>query len=266
MDAFPAFFPLAGRSVVIVGEGEAAEAKARLFAGSPARLVRLAGETALASEAYAGAVLIFVTGEDEAFVAAAVAAARAAGVPVNAPDRPHLCDFTTPAIVDRGEVVAAIGTGGGSPMLATLLRHQLEAQIPAGAGRISALFRKLQAQIRAALPDAHRRRAVLRAALIGAPARLASEGDVAAAEAALLGMLAAATSPGVVEVIGGRGPAEALTLGQVRRLAAADVLVVDAGVDPAVLDLARRDAPRLAWPQDLEALAADGRLVVRLTA
>ncbi|HKP77574.1 MAG TPA: siroheme synthase, partial [Phenylobacterium sp.] len=43
MDAFPAFFPLAGRSVVIAGEGEAAEAKVRLFAGSPATLVRLTG-------------------------------------------------------------------------------------------------------------------------------------------------------------------------------------------------------------------------------
>ena len=41
MNAFPAFFPLAGRRVAIVGEGEAAEAKARLFAGSPAEVVRL---------------------------------------------------------------------------------------------------------------------------------------------------------------------------------------------------------------------------------
>ena len=36
MDAFPAFFPLAGRKIVIAGEGDAADAKARLFDGSPA--------------------------------------------------------------------------------------------------------------------------------------------------------------------------------------------------------------------------------------
>ena len=41
MDHFPAFLPLAGRRVVIVGSGEAADAKARLFDGSPAVLVRL---------------------------------------------------------------------------------------------------------------------------------------------------------------------------------------------------------------------------------
>ncbi|WP_091736692.1 NAD(P)-dependent oxidoreductase [Phenylobacterium immobile] len=259
MDAFPAFFPLAGRWVVIVGEGEAAEAKARLFAGSPAQVVRIAGPAALASDAYTGAALVFVTGEDETYVAAAVAAARAAGVPVNAPDRPHLCDFTTPAIVDRGAVVAAIGTGGGAPMLATMLRHQLEAQIPAGLGQVAALFARLQTRIREALPEAHRRRGFLRAALSRA----------AADEAMLLAMLdetAAKAVAGAVETINGGGPAEALTLGQVRRLAAADVLVVEPGVDGQVLDLARRDAPRLTWPQDLEALAADGRLVIRLTA
>ena len=47
MDAFPAFFPLAGRTVVVVGAGEPAEVKARLFDGSPARVVRVDGEAAL---------------------------------------------------------------------------------------------------------------------------------------------------------------------------------------------------------------------------
>ena len=41
MDAFPAFFPLAGRKVVIAGDGEGAEAKARLLAGSPAEVARV---------------------------------------------------------------------------------------------------------------------------------------------------------------------------------------------------------------------------------
>ena len=40
MDSFPAFFPLTGRTVVIAGDGEGAEAKARLFAGSPATVLR----------------------------------------------------------------------------------------------------------------------------------------------------------------------------------------------------------------------------------
>ena len=54
MDSFPAFFPLAGRSLAIAGEGEAAEAKVRLFDGSPATIVRLLGSAALDPGSYAG--------------------------------------------------------------------------------------------------------------------------------------------------------------------------------------------------------------------
>src|SRR6185312_10195438 len=152
MHAFPAFFPLAGRTVVVAGEGEAADAKARLFEGSPATLKRVAGERALDPATYEGAALAFIASEDDAFAEAAAAAARAAHVPVNVADRPQLCDFTTPAVIDRGEVVAAIGTGGASPMLATLLRQDIETRVPPGAGRVAALFAGLQDEVRKALP------------------------------------------------------------------------------------------------------------------
>ncbi|MDB5449520.1 MAG: ysG, partial [Phenylobacterium sp.] len=206
MDAFPAFFPLAGRTVVIAGAGEAAEAKARLFDGSPARIVRLGGATALDPEAYAGAALAFVASPDDAFAQGAAAAARAAHVPVNVVDRPALCDFTTPAVIDRGEVVAAIGTGGASPMLATLLRHDIEARVPQGAGRVAALFRSLQDEVRQALPEPHRRRAFLRAALTGRAAEAAMAGDMERAEALLRAALAGDTPvAGVVQFIDARG-------------------------------------------------------------
>src|SRR6185503_16235398 len=105
---------------------------------SPATLRRLEGAVALNPASYEGALLAFVGSAEDAFAIAAAAAARAAHVPVNVVDRPALCDFTTPAVIDRGEVVAAIGTGGASPMLATLLRHDIEARVPEGAGRVAA--------------------------------------------------------------------------------------------------------------------------------
>jgi precorrin-2 dehydrogenase/sirohydrochlorin ferrochelatase len=271
LDVFPAFFPLAGRTVVVAGTGAGAEAKARLFAGSPARLVRLQGEAAVQPAAYAGAALAFVASDDDAFAEAAAAAARAAHVPVNVADRPALCDFTTPALIDRGEVVAAVGTGGASPMLATLLRHDIEARVPEGAGRVAALLRGLQDEIRAAIPELPARRAFLRAALVGPAAEAAAAGDMALARSRLREALAAGAPPqGLVTFVSGAGPVERLTLAAARALAAADVLVADPGVDPEVLALARRDAERAEpdriTPEQLAGFAARGLHVLRLSA
>lgn len=47
METFSAFFALRDKRVLIAGDGEPAQAKARLFEGSPAEAVRLAGAAAL---------------------------------------------------------------------------------------------------------------------------------------------------------------------------------------------------------------------------
>jgi precorrin-2 dehydrogenase/sirohydrochlorin ferrochelatase len=271
VDAFPAFFPLAGRKVVVAGSGEAADAKARLFDGSPADLVRLEGAQAFLPGAYRGAALAFIASADPLFAQAAARAARLAHVPVNVVDRPEACDFTTPALIDRGEVVAAIGTGGASPMLATLLRHDLEARVPEGAGRVAALFRRMQDEVRAALPDLGQRRAFLRSQLSGPVADAAMAGESERAEQLLREALGTGTAAvGKIVYVAGRGPVDLLTLRAVRALAAADVLAPDAEADPAVLALARRDADRLhpadASPAALVDLARAGRSVARILA
>lgn len=269
MDAFPAFFPLAGRTVIVAGSGEPALAKLRLFEGSPARVVHLEGPAAHDASAYEGAALAFVADADDAFAHAAAAAARAAHVPVNVVDRPGLCDFTTPAVVDRGEVVAAIGTGGASPMLATMLRHDIEARVPEGAGRVAALFRKLQDEVRQALPELHERRAFLREALSGPAAQAAMSGDMDGAARLLREALAKGSKAlGRVRFVAGQGATDLLTLRASRALASADVLAADPGVAPGVLGMARRDAERLEAfePAALAALAGRGMSVVRVLA
>lgn len=271
MDAFPAFFPLAGATVVIAGSGEAADAKARLFEGSPAKVVRLEGPQAFVASSYLGATLAFVASSDDLFAQAAARAARDAHVPVNVVDRLPLCDFTTPAVIDRGEVVAAIGTGGASPMLATMLRNDIEQRVPEGAGRVAALFRQLQDEIRQALPELHERRAFLREALSGPAASAAMSGDMTAAASLLRAALANGTEAlGKVQFIDASGPPDLLSLRASRALAAADVLAPDAGADPVILSMARRDAERLAPGAAgvgvLADLARNGRRVVRLLA
>ena len=268
MDAFPAFFPLKDRKVVVAGSGEAAEAKARLFEGSPCQLVRVEGDDALTIEAYSGALLAFIVGDD-AFVKQAARAAALAKCIVNTVDRPDLSDFTTPAIVDRGEVVAAIGTGGASPMLATMLRSELEARLPQGIGRVAALFRQLQDEVRAGLPDLTQRRAFLREALHGMAAQAAMDGEMERAAKLLREALSAAqAAKGEVLEIDASGAADLITLRSLRALGAADFLIVEPGANPDIAAMARRDAERLADASDerIAELVAAGKRVVRLTA
>jgi precorrin-2 dehydrogenase/sirohydrochlorin ferrochelatase len=202
---------------------------------------------------------------------AAAGAARAAGTPVNVVDRPALCDFITPAMVDRGEVVAAVGTTGAAPMLAAMLRNDLEAAIPEGAGRVAALFRQLRDEIRAALPDLARRRAFLREALAGPAVEAATRGDMDAAARFLRQALSGdvlAVQPGRVSIIDGAGPADLLTLRASRALSLAEALIADPDCARSVLGLARRDAHRLspeeAGAPEMIALAREGVQVARL--
>lgn len=271
MDAFPAFFPLTGRKVIIAGSGEAADAKARLFDGSPAKLSRVEGLAALSSGPYVGALLAFIAG-DELFCEAAAKAARGVGVLVNVVDRPAMSDFNAPAVVDRGEVVVAIGTGGAAPMLAALLRNDIEARIPEGAGRVAALFRKLKDEVREAFPDMADRRVFLREAFSSPAAEAAAAGDMKKAEKLLREAIAKPRDQrhGRIRILSGKGPADLVTLRAARALAEADVIVADAKASPDIVALARRDAQRLtpkeATAERLIELAASGQVVRIITA
>jgi precorrin-2 dehydrogenase/sirohydrochlorin ferrochelatase len=269
LDSFPAYFPLAGRKVVIAGSGDGADNKARLFEGSPATLVRLDGHAAFLPGSYAGAVLAFVASDDEVFVQAAAAAARAARVLVNVVDKPALCDFNTPAVIDRGEVVAAVGTGGSAPVLATMLRNDIEAQVPEGAGRVAAMLRRFQDEVRKTLPALHERRSFLRDAATGEAAQAAMAGDMETAGRLFREALAKGSArKGRVRFIAGKGPSDLLSLRATRALSAADVLVADADVDPQILTLVRRDVHRMdpgeVSPEQLIQLAVEGRQIIRL--
>ncbi len=276
MDAFPAFFPLAGRKVVVAGSGEGADNKARLFDGSPAILIRLTEAEAADEAAFEGAALVFLASADEAFLAGGAARARAAGAAVNVVDHPALCDFYTPALIDRGAVVAAVGASGAAPLLAAQLRNDIEVALPEGVGRLADLFRATRDEVRAALPDMGPRRAFLREAMRGPIADAALAGDTDAAKSRLRVDLAQASARtgtpamGRVDFVVGNGPADLLSLRAARALSQADVLIADPVLSANILSVARRDAARLPLADmaalRLVTLAGEGQRVVCVTA
>jgi precorrin-2 dehydrogenase/sirohydrochlorin ferrochelatase len=266
MNAFPAFIPLYGAKIVVVGDGAGAEAKARLVAGSPAEVVRIPEARALEPEAYEGARLAFVCVAEEETARNAAILARVAGALVNVVDRQHLGDFHTPAIVDRSPVICAIGTGGAAPVLATLLRNGIEARWPEGLGRVAALSGELQKTVREAIPDAARRRAWWRRLMRGPAAEAAMAGDVAEARRLAVEALGDPAAAGRVLFLNAPPRAGLMSLAAVQALAVADRIVAAADVAPEIVGFARREAERreAAGPEDLARWAGEGLTVVYL--
>jgi len=301
MDYLPIFMDLRDRRCLIVGGGEVAARKTDLLleAGAAVQAVAPAlgdGMQALADAgriAYRngtfqesdldGAQLVIAASDDRAANARVAALADGRGVPVNVVDDPDLCRFIMPAIVDRSPVLAAVSTGGTSPVLARLMRGRLEALIPAEFGRLAALAGEFRTQVRARISDASGRRKFWEQILGGPVAEMIYSGRDKEARQSLVKALDSygngGDGIGEVYLVGaGPGDPDMLTFRALRLMQQADVVVHDRLVSRRVLDLTRRDASRIyagkkrashALPQEginalLVRLAREGKRVLRL--
>lgn len=282
MRHLPIFVAVRDRAVVIVGGGEAAVRKYRLVARAGARVTvvapRLGDDLAAARDHGTvrhlgrGFVAGDVTGAALVYAATGVAAvdervsdaARAAGIPVNVVDRPDLCTFITPAIVDRDPIVIAISSGGSAPVLARTLRAWLESLLPARLGALARFADGFRAAVKATVPDATGRRRFWERFFDGPIARQVLTGDDIGARERMLGLInrpAAANgqgaggqgaggqdadSPGRVSLVGtGPGDPDLLTFRALTVMQQADIVVYDRRIEPQMLDYVRRDADRI---------------------
>ena len=228
MHSLPIFVRLADRPVALIGTGDAADAKRRLLERAGARVV---GEDEAVS-------LAIVADDDEA----AVERLKARGVLVNVVDRPELCDFTLPAIVDRSPVIVAVGTGGASAGLAKALRQRLETLLPGSLGTLANALAAARGAMRAQWPDAVERRHALDAGF-AAGGKLDPLGSAHDVE----NWLTNSTLPPRTVTIRLRSTdPDDLSLREARWLGEADRIVHAVEVPAAILDRARADAIRLA--------------------
>jgi len=189
---------LDGASVVIIGAGPMAEAKARLFVGSPAKLTWFTLDRTATVPAeldnhinvrpgpvdeaeLSSARFVFIAVDDENLALRLVEHARSGDPLINVVDRPELSDFFTPAIVDRGAVTIAISTGGGAPVLAVDIRAAIERVLRPGVGRLADIAAGLRNVVKASLPSVEARRRFWERALRGSAADRADRGDDAGA-------------------------------------------------------------------------------------
>lgn len=241
IQSLPLFHQIQGQKILLLGEGEAAEPKRRLLERAGGVVI---GEMQQAIDE--GVRIAFVAYDDAKACEVAAINLRCAGLLVNVVDRPELCDFTTPSILDRDPLLIAIGTGGASAGLAKHVRLRIEQILPQNLGKLARALQALRPQLRKRFPNGADRRRVLDEALAkggaldplqeGANKRVKAWFDASEEQQAGTTESFTLTSP----------DPEELTLRAARLLGTADRLVLDGDIPAAILARARADAERVA--------------------
>jgi len=270
MRYLPVFLDLQSGPVLLVGAGDLARAKLRLLAsagacvrwyatdghhdlsGVDAARIEIAQGDPLAAD-LTGVIAILCAGAGDIGVAMS-ARAKSVGLPVNVMDDLAHSTFIFPAIVDRGDVVVAVGTGGASPVVARRVREKIEAVLPARIGDLAAFIGSFRKAIHARIPEFALRRRFWERIVDGPIGALVLAGRKDEAEKALNDISDASAfaggeegkAQGHVTLVGaGPGDPDLLTVKALRALQDADVVFYDELVSAEVLDRARRDAARV---------------------
>lgn len=299
----PVFFDLAGRAILVVGGSDGIAWKAELLAAAGGTVRILAKDPSpellalvrnvperlvLIDRPWCEADLVGVSVavadiEDRHEAEHFAATARRHGALVNIVDQPAFCDFQFGTIVNRAPVIVSISTDGAAPILGQAIRRRIEAVLPSSLGIWAQAAKGFRDRLREIVPSKPGRRrfweryvdaaftnAAHERGLTGILDQLAQEAEKDAEERRTIGE--------VVIVGAGPGDPELLTLKAMRELQAADVIVYDRLVTPAILELARREARRIhvgkeghgasCRQEDINALIVDlslsGERVVRL--
>ena len=271
MRFLPVFLDLQAGAVLVVGAGEQVRAKLRLLAAAGARVrwhatdgnhdlgglqasdaarIELAGDDPLRAD-LGGVIAILCAGAGDVGIAMSVRA-RAVGLPVNMMDDLSHSTFIFPAIVDRGDVVVAVGTGGASPVVARRVRERIEAMLPARIGELANFIGGFRKSIHLRIPEFALRRRFWERIVDGSIGALVMAGRKEEAERALreiadpagfAGANDRGAAVGRVTLVGaGPGDPDLLTVKALRALQDADVIFYDELVSPEILERARRDA------------------------
>ncbi len=236
MHSLPLFIRLQGRPVILIGAGDAADAKRRLLDRAGAIVT---------DNPAADAALAFVAIDDDAEAIAIASVLKSRGLLVNVVDKPDLCDFTTPAIVDRNPVIIAIGTGGASAGLAKAIRQRIEAMLPPRLGALANALSAARAGMRARWADGAARRRAIDAALSPGGALDPLSSDSPDRIAAWMSGNDHGENSRIEHIALCSPDPDDLTLRHARLLGTADIIVHTDEVPHAILVRARADAVRI---------------------
>jgi uroporphyrin-III C-methyltransferase/precorrin-2 dehydrogenase/sirohydrochlorin ferrochelatase len=274
MRFLPVFLDLQSGPILLVGAGELVRAKLRLLLAAGARVRWFAtdgnrdtggldgldgariehGHGDPLTADLTGVIAILCAGAGD--VGAAMSArAKTVGLPINVMDDLEHSTFIFPAIVDRGDVVVAIGTGGASPVVARRVRERIEAMLPARIGDLATFVGRWRKTVHGRIPQTPLRRRFWERVIDGPIGALVLAGrshdadralETIADPSAFAGAAPGGEVEGRVTLVGaGPGDPDLLTVKALRALQDADIIFYDELVSAEILDRARRDAARV---------------------
>jgi len=268
MPLYPLFADLRDRHVLVVGGGDVAVRKTAMLLKAGARVtvcvavlvpelrewLQLERITWRAGtyqpEWLDDAWLVIAATRSRPLNARIAADAHARQRFVNVVDDASLSSFQIPAVIDRSPLLVAISSSGAAPMLARRLRERIESLLDPALGSLLQLAQRYRARIRTRYGDLAARRRFydwLHDGPVHASLRSAHPMQAEQQLADALAYRKEAQSPGSVVLVGaGPGDPGLLTLRALRALNEADVILHDALISEPILDLARRDAERIA--------------------
>ncbi len=172
------------------------------------------------------------------------------GILVNVVDKPNICDFIFPSILERGPITVAVSTGGSSPVLARMLRTKLETMIPGAYGRLAKIVSENRIPVRKKLINSQSNRIFWEEMLNGKFLELVLSGQDNAAVKYLNEEIdrfdEEKKGEGEVYLVGaGPGDPDLLTFRALRLMQQADIALYDRLVHPSIIDLIRRDAQKI---------------------
>lgn len=263
MRHLPLFFALHNRTVLVVGGGEVAYRKALLLHQASANLVVVAkhitadfeqflrvNDHKIYHKAYdkadmqrANFVCVVCATDDEHLNRQVYQHAQACHLPINVVDNPALCDFIFPAIVDKDPITIGISSGGTAPVLTRLLRAKIESWLPSQLGHLAHKAGEFRQTVKESVGSLSQRRKFWEH-IFG---RALADGKVADLADELEQFIQNPPSTqGEVYIVGvGAGDIDLLTFKALRLMGQADVVLYDALVPQAVVDLCRRDSQKI---------------------
>ena len=267
MKFLPVFLKLADRNCLVVGGGPVAARKVRLLVGANARVQVISpglcremtelcssdkvqvfnrefSETDIDNQA-----LIFAATNQPEVNLLIARLADENEIPCNVVDDPDNGTFIMPSIIDRSPVIAAVSTGGTSPVLARLIKSKLESVIPSSYGKLAEIAGRYRDKVKETFKNPSDRKHFWHKTLQGGFAERVFSGHIEEAEAVLekeLSHFQSNSEMGEVYLVGaGPGDPDLLTFRALRLMQQADVVVYDRLVAKPILEMTAKDAERI---------------------